>query len=335
MISRSLIRKLIIVAIAAQLLVLLVMAGKREFILAKGDIVYLRSAPIDPRDPFRGDFVRLQYDFNRISISEYHGQKPFAKFRRGDIIYGVLKPQDDQVYFVNHFTDSPTNDELAIKGRITTKAYSRQPNPTHLNAKFGIEQYFVQQGKGKEMEATLGSRNSLQVPVEMKIALGDDGTAVIGDHRWSNIGVQLSFERATPRASNSSEGDAIISPLILVSLENVSNKALVFATRGDDCDFSLSQVDQDQSKVNIDTGCTENAKKTAQLISLAPGENHTVEIDMSKPRWHFMDKKGNTIEMGEGNLWRRYRLRYTAPLADNAWQGFMNTPAFRTTGNID
>ena len=66
-------RLFIVLCIAAQILVLGVMAGKREFILATGERVFLRTAPIDPRDPFRGDFVRLRYDISTVAPGKIRG----------------------------------------------------------------------------------------------------------------------------------------------------------------------------------------------------------------------------------------------------------------------
>jgi uncharacterized membrane-anchored protein len=51
----------IILAVILQLVVLAYMAGEREYILRRGKVIYLRTAPIDPRDLFRGDYVRLNY----------------------------------------------------------------------------------------------------------------------------------------------------------------------------------------------------------------------------------------------------------------------------------
>ena len=56
----------IVVAVLMQILVLVYMAGEREYILRNGKIIYLRTAPIDPRDLFRGDYVRLNYEISRI-----------------------------------------------------------------------------------------------------------------------------------------------------------------------------------------------------------------------------------------------------------------------------
>jgi len=46
-------------ALALQLAVPLAMIWKKERVIVKGEIVYFRSQPVDPYDPFRGRFVTL------------------------------------------------------------------------------------------------------------------------------------------------------------------------------------------------------------------------------------------------------------------------------------
>ena len=56
----------IFLTILLQSLVLGYMAGEREHILRNGKIIYPRTAQIDPRDLFRGDYVRLHYEISSI-----------------------------------------------------------------------------------------------------------------------------------------------------------------------------------------------------------------------------------------------------------------------------
>ena len=60
-------RKLLIVtAVVAQLLVLGWMAFEREWVVRTGRVVYLRTAPVDPQDPMRGEYVRLNYEIATV-----------------------------------------------------------------------------------------------------------------------------------------------------------------------------------------------------------------------------------------------------------------------------
>jgi uncharacterized membrane-anchored protein len=63
--------KLIIAAIFVQVLVLGWMAGEREWIVRTAPTVWLRTAPVDPQDLFRGEYVRLNYDISTIPADRF------------------------------------------------------------------------------------------------------------------------------------------------------------------------------------------------------------------------------------------------------------------------
>jgi uncharacterized membrane-anchored protein len=54
-------RWLPVAVVVMQVAMLGFMAGEREWIAKMGTRISLRTAPIDPRDPMRGDYVRLDY----------------------------------------------------------------------------------------------------------------------------------------------------------------------------------------------------------------------------------------------------------------------------------
>src|SRR3982750_2863081 len=66
-------RQVLLVTAAAQLFILLAMIAVREVPLVMGQTVLVRVVPVDPRDMFRGDYVRLSYAFSRIPPSEVEG----------------------------------------------------------------------------------------------------------------------------------------------------------------------------------------------------------------------------------------------------------------------
>ena len=73
--------------IALQAGVLTYMAGHREYIRAYGNEVWLPTAPIDPRDPFRGDFVRLRYGINNAPAPD---DRTAEEVRKGEVVYAKL-----------------------------------------------------------------------------------------------------------------------------------------------------------------------------------------------------------------------------------------------------
>ena len=118
-------RKLLIIfVVILQVILLAYMAGQRENVLRTGKTIYLRTVPVDPRDLFRGDYVRLQYEISNIerekmqdglkllSVSDSHKNKDKK-------VYAVLEVNDDNVAEVVYVTDKkPEKGKLFIRGRV-------------------------------------------------------------------------------------------------------------------------------------------------------------------------------------------------------------------------
>ena len=103
-----------------------------------------------------------------------------------------------------------------MRGRVT-HSYSTNP----VSVKYGIEQYFVEQGTGLDIEKRRGNRQSLQIPMEVAVALGANGTAVIRDYRWSKLGIRLEVTRV-PQRTNGTDLDNVqgpLSPLLKITLK--------------------------------------------------------------------------------------------------------------------
>ena len=88
----------IVLAIILQLMVLAYMAGEREFILRKGTVIHLRTAPIDPRDMFRGDYVRLNYGISRLPVNMIKNADGVDEIKKGAKIYTSLKEGPNGLY---------------------------------------------------------------------------------------------------------------------------------------------------------------------------------------------------------------------------------------------
>lgn len=335
-------RKLIVLCIAAQVLVLGIMAGERELILITGERIYLRTAPIDPRDPFRGDFVRLDYEINRVAGDRLRGRLGESEGKKGDRIYAVLTKGADALYQLDYVTDEKPGAGVYLRGRLRHDRRASQGRSA-VAVKYGIEQLFVEQGAGKVIERRRGTRNTLQVPMEVEIAIGSGGTAVIRDFRWSRLGTSLKMLRVHRRDRNTNLDEVTepLSPKLEISLHNVSDAALTVADPGSHCAFHMRKtawVSRQYRPAN--DGCRNISVSGDDLIELAPGEAYTVELDLSEPRWH-VEVDGNTGEIGRYANNDSFRIVYQAPEAalsmagDQAWKGALPSSAFTAFRVLD
>jgi uncharacterized membrane-anchored protein len=128
----------------------------KEFTLRNG----LKTRPVDPRDLFRGDYVILSYDISRVNtgITE--------NFKNGDKVYVALDIQKNYAVAVGAYA-TPPQDKLFIKGVVI------QSGANSLQVEYGIESYFVLEGKGTTLERRNGKS------LEAKVMVDKSGTAII------------------------------------------------------------------------------------------------------------------------------------------------------------
>jgi uncharacterized membrane-anchored protein len=133
--------------------------GFKEFTLRTGNEVLLRTIPVDPRDLFRGDYVILRYDVNNMdSYAE--------DIDSGDTVYVSLNVDKDNIGSFAGISKEIPADGNFVKGSVTNK------NGNRLTVEYGIESYFVPEGKGREIEHNMGE-------IYTKVALDKYGNAVI------------------------------------------------------------------------------------------------------------------------------------------------------------
>jgi uncharacterized membrane-anchored protein len=334
-------RAVILLVVLLQLLLLGVMAGKREYILHFGNTVYLRTAPVDPRDPFRGDFVRLDYPFNRFEMSRLNGALQRNSGGAGRVVYAVLKPGDDDLYQFESLTDKKPLQGTYIKGRVQAWPGG------DLQVCYGIEQYFVQQGQGLEIERRMGNRNDIQVPMEVQVALGWDGTAVLKGFRWSRLGIKTEIIRLNRRDSaGQPQPDIPLSPKIRITLQNVSDRSLALVDSDNHCGFALESAGWTTGnpfQTRRDAFCEKKPLTADDLIILKPEQTYTAEMDLADPRWHVV-ADGKTVEIGLLEPSARFRLVYRSPsrhavaeagMDQGVWVGELPSRAFGVYGTVD
>lgn len=125
------------------LVIIIVFIGSKEFTLRTGREVLLETVPVDPRDLFRGDYVALNYKINTINTSTF-GEN-VNNFYDGDNIFVALDPGSKCAVPIGIYQNEP-NAGMFIKGKI------RNTSGNNLIVQYGIENYFVPEGEGKEIE---------------------------------------------------------------------------------------------------------------------------------------------------------------------------------------
>ncbi len=127
----------------------------KEFTAKTGEKGLLKTQPVDPRDLFRGDYVALQYQISRVNLNDIGVNQNFSK---GEKAYASLKKQGE--YFSLNNVSSSRPSPPYLSGTVT------YASPSSLMLEYGIESYFVPEGKGQQLESA-ARRGKLDVEVSV------------------------------------------------------------------------------------------------------------------------------------------------------------------------
>ena len=336
--------RFIVAAVLFQMLVLVWMAGERELVYRTGRTVYLRTMPVDPQDHFRGDYVHLNYEISNIGKHYWQGglkdrkKDDYTSRRKGaDVrIYTTLKVGENNIGEFQYVTDQKPGKDFFIRGRLQNTWGSS------LQALYGIEAYFVQQDKGKELENGM-NREGVNIPMEMEVAISENGIAVLKGYRWSQIGMGISLNTQT------NESRAIVLKSVDIKLVNASQSDIAIVDLPDGSSFTLEpdfRWGWSQDEWRWVGARPRPAVTDAHVFVLKPGGIHKVHFDFSYPAW-FVVKDGeqpkSLSDMGNQSWMARFRLVYRPPSREECasltnaslvWHGSLASRAF-SGGRID
>lgn len=161
-------RPILIAAIAFQIVILLAMTIPRATPLLTGETILLRVVPVDPRDLLRGDYVILSYEISRVPPGGIPGLVESGPLgpSQDATVYVTLVPEPDG----QHYRGGP----VGLTPPAGSQKYIRGTVRDRFRIEFGIESYFVQEGRGKPYEDAIRNRG-----LSARIALAPDGQAAL------------------------------------------------------------------------------------------------------------------------------------------------------------
>lgn len=165
-------RPLLLLALAAAMTTFLAfMVISHEHARRSGTEVVLNMELVDPRSLFRGHFVRVQTDLQRINIKDVEGDTDFAK---GDRVYITLKGNNDDGWTPASLSHGKPSGTL-LQGRV--RSVSKRPEtsipengngskadtasnriPASIRIQYAVESYFASKPEAKALEAKTRDR---------------------------------------------------------------------------------------------------------------------------------------------------------------------------------
>lgn len=135
-----------------------------------GTSVVLKTRPIDPFDPLRGQYMVITYDISQV---------PGAGLSQGDTVYTVIVPADGLWVFESVNKQKPLSG-VFLKGRVISSWGES------ARVEYGIEQYFFEQNA---VVPTQG------VTVEVKVA--NNGKASVVELLQDGKPVDIKYQPVT------------------------------------------------------------------------------------------------------------------------------------------
>jgi uncharacterized membrane-anchored protein len=320
-------RWIVIGVVTAQALVLAAMAGEREWIVRTGEGVWLRTAPVDPRDLFRGDYVALEYEVSHVEADKLRGAlaDPQAMSRELEkTVYAALRRDESGIAEVESLSDARPAGGLCLRGRL--ERYPRWMGTSHVV--YGIEAMFVEQGKGLEIEQAR-NREDVQVPMEVEVAVSSSGVAVLRGWRWSRLGLGLRIEPLPrPPAGTPPPDPRAPGPprpyRITLKLANVSDRPLAVVDLPDHASFPLVPIRGTATRWKPTRRNAPPPPRDEDVKFLEPGQSIEVRLDLAEPQWIVEDALAMKRNVGQLSWEDWFRLVYTPPNAE-ACRNLRNT----------
>lgn len=351
-------RWFIIAAVAAQVGVLAYMAGVREWVLVTGEQVLVRTAPIDPNDPMRGEYARFSYEISTVprelcrdGVAGWFDDVPrHSREFRDRRVYAELERDATGVVHVASLTDRKPTGGLFIRGR------TEWIDTRFVRVRYGIEAFFMEQGQALAFE--MKARDEMVgVPVNAVVAISRDGLAVLRDYAWESLGMHVQWlRRDTPADSADGPGrerrgiiGAVVTlknhgdvPVALIDLPEGRSFQLVVAAELGAGDYEPVER-ADPSRPSAD-----------DVVLLPPGGTHEITLDLTGPEWALRkvvrdpssadDQIPVTLEALDQNWGTWLRLEYRPPErelcaglphADRIRHAALRSRAFSPAGGVD
>ena len=139
--------------------------AKNEYQVRNAQEVILKTVPVDPRDLFRGDYVRLRYEISRLDLDRL--SQGNTDFKQNGLIFVNLKKEND-VWKAESASSQKPKKGIFLKGRI------RWISNGQADVEYGIESYFVPEGEGLEIE-----KKAAQGEVKVVVSVSSSGNSIL------------------------------------------------------------------------------------------------------------------------------------------------------------
>lgn len=159
----------LIAVVSVVLLVFVSFILYNQWPLMTGDKIVLATQPVDPFDPFRGQYMTINYEIS--TLSDVDG------FEAGDTVYVSLKEDDEGIWRKESVSRTKPHSGSFIKGKVTNLRGNT------VRVKYGIEQFFF------ERRAKLPTEN-----ITVEVSVAGSGRALLSQMLHNGEPIEIEYE---------------------------------------------------------------------------------------------------------------------------------------------
>jgi len=162
-----------VLMVLAQLYVPASMIWSSEDVLETGKAFKFKTAPVDPNDPFRGKYIHLRYDIDRIEIPKTHDWKD------GEPLFVSLDEDPEgfaQIAAISKEEPDNTTDFVSAKVDFIT-SYEK----TELIIEYPFKRFYMEESKAYDAELTYRDSQLDSTQTTYALIHVKDGKAVLKD----------------------------------------------------------------------------------------------------------------------------------------------------------
>ena len=171
------------VVVLLQLFVPFKMILKHEYVLQNGKLFKFKTAPIDPNDPFRGKYIRLNFD---DTVSIYQSDKEWDRHEK--VFVELDTDKDGFAIIKNVSRQKPNNTDAYIKADAYLNSI---PYNNNIRINYPFDRFYMEETKAKPAENMYRQpvRRTTKKPAYALVAV-KNGIGVIKDVKIDGVSIK-------------------------------------------------------------------------------------------------------------------------------------------------
>jgi uncharacterized membrane-anchored protein len=159
------------------------MIWNQESVISRGTLFQFKTAPIDPSDPLRGKYIRLQFEENQVTAL---GTSIWSEYEE---VYATIEKGKDGFARIQTISIVPPQE---TKNYIKVALNMRQEvgDSTILTISYPFDRYYMEESKAYPAEIIVRESNQDSTQYTTALVHVQDGQAVLTDVQINGISIQ-------------------------------------------------------------------------------------------------------------------------------------------------